>query len=119
MYMGLVVLGRQEKRTAQTLEPERSSFEVEMVTEKLKIRKSPGIYQIPAEMIRAGGKQFPVRSINLLILFGIRRNCPKSGRSRSLYLSVRRTIKHTAVIIGAYQFCQLRTKFYPTFCCQG
>jgi hypothetical protein len=23
------------------------------------------------------------------------------------------------VIIEAYQFCQLRTKFYPTYCSQG
>jgi len=28
-------------------------------------------------------------------------------------------IKQTVVIIEAYYFYQLRTKFYPTFCCQG
>ena len=49
-----------------------------------------------------------MRSINLLRLFGIRRNCLRSGRSRSLYLSIRRAIKQTVVIIGAYHFCQLR-----------
>jgi len=85
--------------------PERSAFEVDMGTEKLKIHKSPGIHQIPAEMFRAGGKQFTVRPINLLILFGIRRNCLRSGRSRSLYLSIRRAIKQTVVIIGAYHSC--------------
>jgi len=53
MYMGLVVLGRQEIHTAQTLGPERSAFEVEMATEKLKINKSAGIHQISAELIRA------------------------------------------------------------------
>ena len=58
-------------------------------------------------------------SINLLILFGIRRNCLRSGRSRSLYLSIRRTIEQIVVIIGAYHFCQLRTKCYPTSCSQG
>jgi len=51
--MGLVVLGRQEIHTAQTLGPERSAFEVEMATEKLKINKSAGIHQISAELIRA------------------------------------------------------------------
>jgi len=50
-----------------------------------------------------------VRSINLLILIGIRKNCLRSVRSRSLYLSIRRVIKQTAIIIGAYHFCQLRT----------
>jgi len=37
----------------------------------------------------------------------------------SLHLSIRRVIKHIVLIIGAYQFCQLRTKFYPTSCSQG
>jgi len=119
MYMGLVMRGRQEIHTAQSLVFERSAFEVDIATEKLKIHKSPGIQQIQAELIRAGRNQFPVRFINLLILFGIRRNCPRSGRNRSWYLSIRRAIKQTVVIIEAYHFCQLRTKFYPTFCCQG
>jgi len=41
-----------------------------------------------------------------------------SGRSRSLYLFIRRVIKQTAVIIEAHHLCQLRTKFYPASCCQ-
>jgi hypothetical protein len=45
-----------------------------MAIEKLKGHKSPGIYQIPAELIKAGVGQFAVRSKNLLFLFGIRRN---------------------------------------------
>jgi len=36
------------------LEP--SAFEVEMAIEKLKRYRSPGIDQIPAEMIKAGGR---------------------------------------------------------------
>jgi len=51
-----------------------------MATEKLKRHKSPGIDQVPAEMIKAGVGQFALRSINLLILFGIRRNCLSRGR---------------------------------------
>jgi hypothetical protein len=35
---------------------ERNAFEVDMATEKIKIHKSPGIHQIQAELIRAGGK---------------------------------------------------------------
>jgi hypothetical protein len=46
-----------------------------------------------------------------LYLFGIRRNCLRSGRSRSLYLSIRRAIKQVIVIIGAYQF----DKYVQTF----
>ena len=38
-------------------------------------------------------KQLALRSTNVLILFGIRRNCLRSWRSRSLYLFIRRAIK--------------------------
>ena len=60
-----------------------------------------------------------IHTINLLFLFEIRRNCLRSGRSRSLYLSTRRATKQIVVIIGTYNFYKLRTKFYPTSCCQG
>jgi len=36
--------------------PEPSAFEVELAIEELKSHKSPGIDQIPAELIKAGGK---------------------------------------------------------------
>ena len=36
--------------------PEPSALEVEVALEKLKSYKSPGIDQIPAEMIKAGGR---------------------------------------------------------------
>ena len=38
--------------------PEPSAFELEMAIEKLKRHKSPGIDQIRAELIIAGGKTF-------------------------------------------------------------
>jgi hypothetical protein len=81
--------------------------------------ESPGIYKIPAELIKAEVEQFVLRYMNLLILFGIKKNCLRSERSQSLYVSIRRAIKQTAVFIEAYHFCQLHTKFYPVFCCQG
>jgi len=36
--------------------PEPSAFEVEMAIDKLKRHKSPGIDQISAELIKAGGR---------------------------------------------------------------
>ena len=41
---------------AEPLVPEPIVFEVEMAIEELKRHKSPGIDQIPAEMIKAGGR---------------------------------------------------------------
>jgi hypothetical protein len=45
-----------EIHAAEPLVPEPSAFEVEMAIEKLKRHKSPDIDQIPAELIKAGGR---------------------------------------------------------------
>jgi len=71
--------------TAEPLVAEPSAFEVEMAIEKLKRHKSPGMYQIPAELIKAGGRTIALSSVKLFIRVGKRKNCLKSGRSRSLY----------------------------------
>ena len=44
-----------EIHIAEPLVPEPSAFEVEMAIGKLRRHKSPGIDQIPAELIKAGG----------------------------------------------------------------
>jgi hypothetical protein len=46
-----------KKTEIHTAVPEPSAFEVEMAIEKLKSYKSPGIDQIPAELIKAGGSK--------------------------------------------------------------
>jgi len=53
--MGLMMLGRQNY-TVEPLVPEPSAFEVELAIEKLKSHRSPGIDQIPAELITVGGR---------------------------------------------------------------
>jgi hypothetical protein len=45
-----------EINTGQPLKPEQSTLEVELAIEKLKKHKSPGTDQIPAELIKAGGR---------------------------------------------------------------
>jgi hypothetical protein len=45
-----------EIHTAEPLVPESSDSEVEIAIEKLKRHKSPGVDQIPAELIKAGGR---------------------------------------------------------------
>ena len=82
-----------ETYTENLLVSEPSAFEVEMAIEKLKGHKSPGTDQIPAELIKVWGRKIRLRSINLLILFGIRLNYLRSGRSRSFYLTIRRAVK--------------------------
>jgi len=49
---------QREIQTAEAPVPEPSTFEFELAIEKLKIHKSPGIDQIPAELIKAGDRTF-------------------------------------------------------------
>jgi hypothetical protein len=82
--------------TADPLVPEASSFKVEIAVEKLKRCKLHGIDQILAELIQAGVIHYVLVSTNLLILFGIRRNCHSMGKNMSLYIFIKWVIKLTS-----------------------
>jgi len=53
---GVKDIGQAEIHTAEPLVPEPSASEVELAIDKLKSHKLPGIDQIPAELIKAGGR---------------------------------------------------------------
>ena len=53
---GVSDIRQTEIHTSEPLVPELSTFEVEMTLEKLKRYKSPSIDQIPAELIKTGGR---------------------------------------------------------------
>jgi hypothetical protein len=99
-----------EIHTAEPLEPETSSFEAEIATEKLRRYKSTGRDQIPAELILA--REYILRSTNLLVLLGIRKNCHSTGRNLLLHLYIRSVIKLTVVITEEYHCYQLNIKLY-------
>ena len=105
--------------------PEPNVIDFGMAIGKLKSYKSPGIDQIPAVLFKAGVEQLAMRSINLLFLFGIRRNCRRRGRSRSFYLFIRRVMQRIVVIIEAYHFFKYVRNFiqHPAdkdnFICRG
>jgi len=54
---GVKDVGQAEIHTAEPLVPESSASKVELAIDKLKSHKSPGIDQIPAEVIKAGGRK--------------------------------------------------------------
>jgi hypothetical protein len=78
-----------ETQAAEPLVTKPSTFEVQFAIKKIKSHKSPGTDQTPTEL-RKEVEQFSNIYINVLFLFGIKRNYLRSGRSRSLYLSIRR-----------------------------
>jgi hypothetical protein len=70
-----------------------SPFKVEITTEKLTRYISPGIYQILAEIIQAGGNTLHSEIHNLLSLFRIIKKCHSSGRNLLLYLFIKMVMK--------------------------
>ena len=91
--------GRQPEIQQTLLVPEASAFEPEMAIEKLKRHISPGIDQIPVDLITTGG--WPFRSEIHKLIDSILSKQPllNSGRSQSLNLFVRRLVKQVIVII--------------------
>ena len=91
------------RHTTDPLVPESSAFEFEMADEELKINKSE------QHLLQQEVERFALRSFHLLILFGIRRNCLRSGRSRSLYLYMRMT-KQTVIVTEAGRSHNINTE---------
>jgi hypothetical protein len=56
LYVHEVIVTQREIHTSDPLVPEPSTFDVEMAMKKLQRHKSLGTDQIPADLIKAGGK---------------------------------------------------------------
>jgi hypothetical protein len=101
--------------TAEPFVPEPSASEVEVATGKLKRYKTPGVDQIPAELIQSGGEKLRSEIHKLIKLIWNKEEFLTSRNSQSWYLFTKRAIKLTVVVTKAYHCCQLHTKFYQTF----
>jgi len=64
---GVYGVRQPELHTAEPVVPEPSDFEVELGIEKPKSHKSPGIDQIPAELIKRGGRKICYEIHKLII----------------------------------------------------
>jgi hypothetical protein len=85
----------------------------------LKICKSPGIHQIPAELIRAGGvTKWPEIHKRINSIWN-KEEVPEQWKE---YISVhiyKKGDNTDCTIIKEYHCYQLHTKRYPTLFCQG
>jgi len=102
--------------TAEPLAPEPSACDFVIATEKIKRRKSPGIDQIPTELIKAGCKRIrpEIHKIDNSVLN--KEEFPEEWKESIIVPKHKKCDK--TIIIEAYQFLQLHIKFYPTSCCQ-
>ena len=98
--------------------PEPSAFEVELAIEKLKSHKSPGIDQIPAELIKAGGRTIRSEIHKLINSIWNKEELPEEWRE-SIIVSIYKKGDKTGNNYRGISICQLHTKFYPTSCSQG
>jgi len=65
-----------EIHTVEPLVPDPSAFEVEVTIRKLKNHKSPGVDQIPGELIKAGGRTICCAIHKLIISIWNREELP-------------------------------------------
>jgi hypothetical protein len=81
-----------------------SVFNVKMDIAKLKRHKSLVFIKSQQKLLKLGKDILTLRSIKLLVLFGIKYNCLRNGRSQLLYLLIRSVIKECVVITQSYNF---------------
>jgi hypothetical protein len=74
---GVIEVRQAEIHTAEPLVPEPNALEVELAIEKLKSHKSPGIDQIPAELIKAGGRTIHCAIHKLIIAIWNKEELPE------------------------------------------
>ena len=99
--------------------PEPSVLEVELAIEKLKIHKSPGIDQIPAELIKAGGSTIRCAIHKLIIAIWNKEELPGEWKA-SVILPVHK--KGDKTDCNNYRVISLvptTYKIFPTSCSQG
>jgi len=90
--VGLIILDRQ-KKTAEPLVAEPRAFDVELVIEMLKSHKSPGIDQIPPELIKAGGRTIRCEIHTLIISISNKKQLPEERKESIIVPIYTRAIK--------------------------
>jgi hypothetical protein len=87
--------------------------------EKLKRHKSLGIDQIPAELIKAGGRIIRSEFHKLIISIWNKEELPEEWKESVIVPIYKNGDKTDCSNCRGISFCQLHTKFYSTFFCQG
>jgi len=108
-----------EIHTAEPLVPKPSAFEVDLAIEMLKSHKSPGIDQIPAELIKAGCKTIRFQIHKLIFSVWNKEELPEGWKESIIAPIYKKGYKTDCSNYRGISLCQLSTKFYPTSCCES
>jgi len=90
-----------------------------LAVEKLKSHKSPDIDQIPAELIKAGGRTICNEIHKLIIFIWNKEKFPEEWKESIIFPIYKKGDKTDCSNYMTYHFGQLRTKCYPTSSCLG
>jgi hypothetical protein len=112
---GAVGVRQTEIHRAEPFVPELSASEFEGVIGNLKSYKSPGVDQVPAELIQAGWETLRSEIHKLIKLIWNKEELPHQWKESIVVPIHERVIKLTVLIIEAYHWCQLHTKFCQIF----
>ena len=94
-------VGQAEIHTAEPLVPEPSASEFELAIDKLKSHKSAGIDQIPAELIKAGGRTIYLEIHKLIISIWKKEKLPEEWKQSIIVPIHKKGDKKIVIIIGA------------------
>ena len=99
--------------------PEPSAFVVERVTEKLSGHKSLATDQIPAELIKAEGRTARSEIYKFINSIWNKEELPEQWKESIFVPIYKKGVTSSCSEYRGITFCPLRTKIYPTSCCQG
>jgi hypothetical protein len=104
---GVKDIRQTEIHTAEPLGPEPSAFEVELAVEKLKRHKSPGIDQIPAELVKAGGRTIHSEIHKLIIAIWSKKELPEEWKESIVVPTHKKGDKTDCSNCRGISICQL------------
>jgi len=115
---GVKDVGQTEIHIAEPLVTDPSASEFELAIDKLKRHKSPGIDQIPAELIKVGCRTLCLEIHKLITSIWKRVKLPEEWKE-SIIVPIHK--KGDKTDCNNYRGTSLlpNTKFYPTSCSQG
>ena len=108
-----------EIHTVQALMPEPGVFEFEIVIEKQKGNKSPGIDHIPAETIKTVCRTIRYEIHKLIYSIWNEEELPEAWKESIILPVYKKGDKTGCSNYRGISLCHPHPKFHPSSCCQG